>query len=95
MEVTAMNKLFGDANCRDCGALVKPVDHDCKPVNYGIIGAIEKTGRDAIKAEIVKMSDDDLVRAVSVICESRAVLPDRFLIAELAYRFRTKMEDDT
>lgn len=80
---------FGDANCRDCGALVQYVDHECAPAPAAAtFASLEKAGRDAIKAEIGTMSDEDLAKVSAVMIHASGGSIDRLLVKELAHRFR-------
>lgn len=87
---------FGDANCRDCGALVQYVNHECEPPDPNTFRHLAKVGRDAIIAEIEKMSDKQLATVVAPMIYASGDQIDRILVKELARRFRklVGVEDD-
>jgi hypothetical protein len=68
--------------------LVEYVNHECKPPRQGTFEFLEKIGRDAIKEEIAKMSDEDLAKIISVMTYASGGPVDRLLVKELAQRFR-------
>lgn len=83
-----MTQRFGDANCRDCGALVRYVDHVCEPPDPTTFARLARVGQEAIIAEIEKLPDALLAKLAAVMTYASGDHIDRLLVKELARRFR-------